>query len=360
MATESKSSDISRENSFDYSTLGNEYGVSLKFNLHASDFENKIIENDLITESLSGTKWKFHFHDLYQKSKPIFHNNQWCWNFEHAFLTPVTHSDDLKQLTLSDNYTYAILINWRDIVINDDNKNKNKSQTANNAQWLNVNNHSIQQSITKSHKKIHHWRIPLRARIINQKINKNNTNSNNSQTHSQFVDWITLKSSTTSRTSSIGLRTNYYNETYHSTPSRNNISSSSSTTPTIVNKDIISRKATFIGCDYKLDNSLLYSDWQLIVITGRKHAYDGPDSAFWIGTINKSIRKIGGIRASVPFSCLYSIGSDANSKETKYCCGKISKVMIFDGVLSKPDIQKLYINIFNINQHNIKSLVSKS
>ena len=173
-----------------------------------------------------------------------------------------------------------------------------------------------------------------------------------------------------------GLRTNHYNEKYHTAPSRAASSvpptaaptptspstpqtaSNSTSTPT-PNPSVL-KKATFIGCDYKLENSNLYSEWQLLVITGRKQAYDGPDSSFWIGTKTKSIRKIGGIRGSVPRSCLYSIGSDANAKENKYCAGKISRVLIFDGVLAKPDIQKLYAATFRIDDDQIRSLLPKS
>eukprot|EP01083_Nonionella_stella_P099296 279194_1 len=255
---------------------------------------------------------------------------------------------------ISDNYTYCVLIHWRGTTSNSldpDPNNKTKTKNTSNPPWLNP---------TKMHKKLHHWRIPLRARIINGYNNEyDGHRASMTATHSQFVDWITLKASTASRSSTIGLRTNYYNEKqvnekYNSQSAR---ASAITSTDTAV---MGAKKVSFIGCNHKLDNNTLYSEWNLVVITGRKQAFDGPDSSFWIGTPQQSIRKMGGIRASVPRSCLYSIGSDANSKETKYCSGKIAKVMIFDGVLSKPDIQRLYSHIFALNTEHIRKVVSKS
>ena len=230
MATESKNNN-NNLSSFDYGKLGNDYGVSLKFDLCANDYVNKQLENDLITENISNTTWKFHFHDLFQTSSPKLHNGKYCWNFEKAYLYSMNQKyDELQSVTLNDNYTYCILISWKEISNQNDDNNNKQNPIIVNPNTVNIQNHSIQQSITKSHKKIHQWRIPLRARIIQQQQqqNDNDYDSNHGQntnklytksqkafdkirrtsissTQHKFVDWVTLKSSTTSRLSSIGL-----------------------------------------------------------------------------------------------------------------------------------------------------------
>ena len=173
MASERKQADQQNENSFDFNKLGHDYGVSLKFDLNAADYVNKQIDNDIMTEKLSSTKWKFHFHDDYETATPQLYNKQYCWNFEKGYLQPITQKiDDLKAVTLSDDYSYVILVHWKDITTSHDNINKQNQNMANNPHSLNVQNHSIQQAMSKTHKKIHHWRIPLRARITHNEHNK--------------------------------------------------------------------------------------------------------------------------------------------------------------------------------------------
>merc|ERR1712228_11483 len=164
--------------------------MGLKFNLNASDFVNQTIKNDIITEKRSKTKWKFHYHEA-NISTPTLYDNVYCWDFDKAFLSPITlNVDELKSVSLNDEYTYSILVNWRNAEIH-----SYEDTVIANPHSINPQNHSIQTLNTPKHKKMHHWRIPLRARIIQQKNDK-------------FVDWITLRSSNASRASSIGLRTN--------------------------------------------------------------------------------------------------------------------------------------------------------
>ena len=107
------------------------------------------------------------------------------------------------------------------------------------------------------------------------------------------------------------------------------------------------REINLLKKQHKLDNNKLFGNYHLFVITGRKQAIDGPMSVIWAGNPDMTIRRIGKIYASVNGSCLFSIGSDGNGKDNKYCCGRIADVMIWDGVLSKPDIQNLYGQLFN-------------
>jgi len=329
----------SKQNEFDYLIIGKEYGVSLQFHLSASDFMHQPVENDIITEKHSNTKWRFHYHQG-NTSQPILYDGIHCWDMDNTFLNSMTAT---QSVTLADDYTYALLVNWRKAEIHSDNE---KSAAIPNL--INPQNHSIQQPHAQSqhpkHRKAHHWRIPLRARINNQ-----------------FVDWITLRSSNASRTSSIGLRTNAYNEKYHSAPSQNKTRNRTDAVSLSQTEVINSKKATFIGCDYKMENDKIFGVWSLILITGKRHSFDSPDCVFYLGTKHKSIRKMGAIRASVARSCLCSIGSDGNAKDAKYCSGKIAKVMIWNGILSKTDIQKLYEQIFQIYDPQIlRSLVGKS
>ena len=203
MASESNASDAIRKP--DFSNLGKEYGLSLQFDLCATDFVNRRIEKDILTENISKTRWKFHFHEGFSSiSKPAIHNDQYCWNFEKSFLTILNHKGDLRPVTLCDNYTYVLLVNWRDI----DRSLDSKSSSFSNPHNLSMQNHSVQQSMGKPHKKSHHWRIPLRARIQSddRKSAKSikSAYSKSDALYSQFVDWVTLKSSTSSRASSIG------------------------------------------------------------------------------------------------------------------------------------------------------------
>lgn len=66
-------------------------------------------------------------------------------------------------------------------------------------------------------------------------------------------------------------------------------------------------------------------------------------SVIWAGNRGMTIRRVGKIFACASGSGLFAIGSNGN----RYCCGKIADVLIWDGVLSKPDIQRLYSGLLS-------------
>ncbi|ETO20478.1 hypothetical protein RFI_16738 [Reticulomyxa filosa] len=265
-------------------------------------------------------------------------------------------------------------------------------------------------------KKLHFWRVTLRGKKV-KKMKKTGHLANesvyvsspspvatmgplngneNMLLSSSYFDWLTLKLTTTSSDSFVGMRTTHYQDkdalagttAFDSRlPSqrRHNLlltgfDEHETWDPAFDSEsDAILKKPNYVTCSHKLDNAQLLYQWNLLVVTGlfiyiyvhmhiirysyifilfffciiswlmkgRKRAIDGPISMVWYGNSDITVRKIGKMHACVDASCLQFVGSDGNPNELKYCCGRVADVMIWDGVLSKLDILQLYSALFN-------------
>ena len=254
--------------------MGKEYGVNLTFHLSASnetcDGDNHAATTNkadvtVFEDTISHTKWRYHrcvdsnSNDI---DKEIEHcQGQMFYNFEHGYLSYIPPNCEkefdrqLNNITLKDNYSYALLVHWRDIELSLS-SSQSKANSKPKPKPPKEDFSSVEQCIKPQRK--HSWRIALRAReysmnetylkTISKRIveleNKNDsdigdigdigTNSNGGNQGSPdegYVDLLTLKSYMNGR-SVVGIATDTYNDIYspQTTPQTLVLANSSSAT----------------------------------------------------------------------------------------------------------------------------------